>query len=98
MKFGLLVTPGTHAPRLVARAEELGFESAYFLDSPVVFGDPYVGMAACAVQTSRIILATGVTNPLTRTAPVTAACLASLNALAPRRIAMGIGLGYTATL
>lgn len=98
MKFGLLVTPGTHAPGLVTRSEELGFESAYFLDSPVVFGDPYVGMAACAVQTSKIVLATGVTNPLTRTAPVTAACLASLNALAPGRIAMGIGLGYTATL
>src|SRR5947209_1207350 len=98
MKFGLLVTPGAHAPATVARAEALGFESAFFLDSPVVFGDPYIGMAACAVQTRSIRLATGVTNPRTRSASVTASCLASLNALAPGRIMAGIGLGYTATL
>jgi alkanesulfonate monooxygenase SsuD/methylene tetrahydromethanopterin reductase-like flavin-dependent oxidoreductase (luciferase family) len=98
VKFGLLVTPGSHAPETVARAEALGFDSAFFLDSPVVFGDPYVGMAACAVQSKHILLATGVTNPRTRSAPVTASCLASLNALAPGRIMLGIGLGYTATL
>jgi alkanesulfonate monooxygenase SsuD/methylene tetrahydromethanopterin reductase-like flavin-dependent oxidoreductase (luciferase family) len=98
MKFGLLVTPSSRTPELVARAEELGFESAFFLDSPVVFGDPFAGMAATAMRTSRILLATGVTNPLTRTSPVCASCLASLNALAPGRIVLGIGLGYTATL
>ena len=98
MKFGLLVAPGPQAAKTVQRAEALGFDSAFFLDSPVVFGDPYVSMAASAVQTTRIMLATGVTNPLTRSAPVTASSLASLNALAPGRIALGIGVGYTANL
>lgn len=98
MKFGLLVTPGAHAPALVKKAEALGFSSAFFVDSPVLFGDPYVSMAAVAVQTRNIGLAVGATNPLTRSAPVTASLVASLNALAPGRIILGIGVGFTATL
>ena len=53
-------------------------------------------MAAAAVQTRRVVLGVGVTNPLTRSAPVTATCIASLNALAPRRIVLGLGVGFTA--
>jgi 5,10-methylenetetrahydromethanopterin reductase len=97
VKTGLLVTPTTTTPHLVARAEELGFDSAWFVDSPLVFGDAIVSMAASAALTSRITLATGVTNPVLRSAPILAASLASLNALAPGRIAMGIGTGFTST-
>ncbi|MQA88424.1 MAG: LLM class flavin-dependent oxidoreductase [Streptosporangiales bacterium] len=97
VEVGILVAPGAETPGLVARAEGLGFASAFFVDSPVLFGDLYVSMAACAARTSRILLVTGVTNPLTRTAPVTASALASLNAYAPRRVGMGIGVGFTAT-
>ena len=97
MKIGLLVTPTVTTPEVVSRAEALGFDSAWFVDSPLVFGDALVSMAACAARTSRISLATGVTNPVLRSAPVLAASLASLNALAPGRIAMGIGTGFTST-
>ena len=97
MKFGVLVTPGAHAQALVRKAEALGFDSAFFVDSPVIFGDPFVSMAAAAVQTERIALAVGVTNPLTRPAPVAAASIAALNALAPGRIILGIGVGDSAT-
>ncbi len=97
MKFGVLVTPGAHAQALVRKAEALGFDSAFFVDSPVIFGDPFVSMATAAVQTERIALAVGVTNPLTRPAPVAAASIAALNALAPGRIILGIGVGDSAT-
>jgi 5,10-methylenetetrahydromethanopterin reductase len=97
VKTGLLVTPTATTPELVARAEEFGFDSAWFVDSPLVFGDALVSMAASAARTSTITLATGVTNPVLRSAPVLAASLASLNALAPGRIAMGIGTGFTST-
>lgn len=97
MKVGLLVTPGTHAQEAVRRAEEFGFDSAWFVDSPVIFGDPFVSMAATAAVTKRIALATGVTNPVLRIPPVLAASLASLNALAPGRIILGIGTGFTST-
>lgn len=89
--------PSTETPDLVARADELGFDSAWFIDSPMMFGDVYVSMGLAAARTSNITLATGVTNPVLRLAPLTASALASLNALAPGRIVMGIGTGYTAT-
>jgi alkanesulfonate monooxygenase SsuD/methylene tetrahydromethanopterin reductase-like flavin-dependent oxidoreductase (luciferase family) len=96
MKFGILVTPGSHVAAQVLKAERHGFDSAFFVDSPMIFGDIYVSMGAVAAQTRAIVLAPGVTNPLTRSAPVTAACLAGLNALAPGRVALGIGVGFTA--
>jgi len=96
MKFGLLLPAGTHSVEQTRAAEAQGFTSVFYADSPVLFGDPYVTMAAAAVQTRRIAVGVGVTNPLTRSAPVTATCIASLNALAPRRIALGLGVGFTA--
>jgi 5,10-methylenetetrahydromethanopterin reductase len=97
MKFGVLVSPGAHSPQQVMHAEENGFDSAFFIDSPVIFGDPYISMTAAAVQTKTIMLSTGVTNPLTRSAVMTAANMASINAFAPGRVALGIGVGHTGT-
>ena len=96
MKFGLLLPAGTYSVEQTRAAEAQGFASVFYADSPVLFGDPYVTMAAAAVQTRRIVVGVAVTNPLTRSAPVTATCIASLNALAPRRIALGLGVGFTA--
>ena len=98
MKFGILLTPGSDAPELVRQAEEQGYDTAFFVDSPALFGDPWVSMGATAAKTERITLGIGVTNPLTRSSPVTASSLAGLNALAPGRVALGIGVGFTATL
>jgi alkanesulfonate monooxygenase SsuD/methylene tetrahydromethanopterin reductase-like flavin-dependent oxidoreductase (luciferase family) len=97
VRLGVLVVPSPSTPELVARADELGFDSAWFIDSPMMFGDVYVSMGLAAARTSHITLATGVTNPVLRLAPLTASALASLNSLAPGRIVMGIGTGYTAT-
>ena len=98
MKFGILLTPGSDSPELVRQAEEQGYDTAFFVDSPALFGDPWVSMGATAAKTNSITLGIGVTNPITRSAPVTASCLAGLNALAPGRAALGIGVGFTATL
>ena len=98
MKFGILLTPGSDSPELVLQAEEQGYDTAFFVDSPALFGDPWVSMGATAAKTENITLGIGVTNPLTRSAPVTASALAGLNALAPGRVALGIGVGFTATL
>src|SRR5580704_16982852 len=97
MKFGVSFLTGADAPAKVRRAEANGFDQAIFIDSPMLFGDPYVTIAACAVQTDRIGLMPGVTNPVIRSAPITASALAALNAFAPGRIAMGIGVGFTGT-
>jgi 5,10-methylenetetrahydromethanopterin reductase len=98
MEFGLLITPGTQADRQVQAAENAGFSAAFYVDSPMIFGDMFVSMATAAASTSRIALATGVTNPRSRSLPITAATFATLNTLVPGRLIMGIGVGYTATL
>jgi 5,10-methylenetetrahydromethanopterin reductase len=52
-------------------------------------------MAAAAMKTTRIRLATGVLIPSNRIAAVAANAFASLNKLAPGRIDFGIGTGFT---
>jgi 5,10-methylenetetrahydromethanopterin reductase len=95
MEFGIALPTPADAWRTVARAEELGFASAWFYDTQLLSADIFVGMAAAAVKTRRIRLSTGVIIPSNRIAPVTANALASLNQLAPGRIDFGVGTGYT---
>src|SRR5262245_2500525 len=80
----------------VRRAEELGFSHAWFYDTPLLNAELFASMAAAAVKTSTIKLGTGVMVPSNRLAPVAASGLATLNALAPGRIVLGVGTGDTA--
>jgi 5,10-methylenetetrahydromethanopterin reductase len=95
MKFGVLLTPGRQAVKLARLAEDLGFESVWFADSPALFGDPFVSMATVAVATKQIKLTTGVINPVSRPAVLATAGLCSLEALAPGRVVAGVGVGHT---
>jgi 5,10-methylenetetrahydromethanopterin reductase len=79
----------------VRRAEELGFHRAWFYDTQMLSADPFVAMAAAAMKTTAIRLATGVLIPSNRLAAVAANAFASLNKLAPGRIDFGIGTGFT---
>ncbi len=96
VEFGISIAAGADSWQLVRRAEALGFSHAWFLDSQLLNADPFVVMAACAMNTTRIRLGTGMLIPCNRLAPVTANCLATLNALAPGRICLGIATGFTA--
>ena len=95
MKFGINLAPTADSWKIVKRAEELGFDCAWFIDSQMINTDVFVAMAAAAVETSRIRLGTGVLIPSNRIAPVAANALASLNALAPGRINFGVSTGFT---
>lgn len=96
MDFGVTLATSAQSWRVVKRAEELGFTRAWFYDTQLLSADPFVAMAATAMKTSKIRLATGVLIPSNRIAPVAANGLASLNALAPGRIDFGISTGSTA--
>lgn len=52
-------------------------------------------LGAVAATTSRVALGTGVTNPVTRHAVVTAGAITTLQELARGRAILGIGLGNT---
>jgi alkanesulfonate monooxygenase SsuD/methylene tetrahydromethanopterin reductase-like flavin-dependent oxidoreductase (luciferase family) len=95
MEFGILCSASVNSWKDVAFAESNGFTHAWIADSQMVWADPYQSLALCAVNTQTIKLGTNVTNPSSRIAPVTACSFATLNALAPGRVIMGIGTGNT---
>jgi len=94
--FGLGLFP-TESPRrmveLTKLAEDLGFACAYIGDSQMIWREAYVILGAAAMATSRITLATGVTNPVTRDPTVVAAGMATLHELMGGRTLLGIGTG-----
>jgi 5,10-methylenetetrahydromethanopterin reductase len=96
MDFGIFLAPAADSSQVVQRAEALGYRRAWFYDTQLLNSELFVSMAAAAVQTATIRLATGVLIPSNRIAPVAASGLASLNALAPGRIDFGISTGFTA--
>ncbi|HSI97893.1 MAG TPA: LLM class flavin-dependent oxidoreductase, partial [Gaiellaceae bacterium] len=88
--------PAAEVADLVALAEDLGFEGAWIADSQSIFRDAYISLALAAERTSRIALATGVTNPVTRHAAVIASAIATVNELSQGRAILGIGVGESA--
>lgn len=78
---------------LTRLAEELGFGCVYIGDSQMIWREAYVILGAAAMATSRITLATGVTNPVTRDPTVVAAGMATLHELMGGRTLLGIGTG-----
>ena len=90
-------TPGTAVPGAVA-AERAGFDIVHVTDSQCLRGDVYTQLMLCGQATSRIKLATGVTNPLTRHPSVTAASIVSIQAECGNRAILGIGRGDSAVL
>ncbi|HEX6512712.1 MAG TPA: LLM class flavin-dependent oxidoreductase [Chloroflexota bacterium] len=94
---GLFPTADIGAMRQLTRqAEDLGYANAWYGDSPNIWREGYVSMAACAVGTERIIIGTGVTNPVTRHPSVMASTWATLAEWLPGRVALGIGVGDSA--
>jgi len=98
MNFGIALPTSADSWKTVKRAEDAGFSTAWFHDTQLVSADIFVAMGAAAVKTDRIRLGTGVLIPSNRIAPVAANGLATLNALAPGRIAAGFGTGFTSRL
>jgi len=96
MDFGVGIPTAVDSWKLAKRAETLGFSHAWLYDTQMLCADVFVGLALAAANTSRIHLGTGVLVPSNRIAPVTANAVASLNRLAPGRIELGVGTGFTA--
>ena len=100
VQFYLRIPPCAPADRIasfVCECEEAGFTGVGILDSPMLLRELFVTMAASALATSRIRLATAVTNPATRHASVLASAAKAVEELAPGRVEIWIGRGMTAT-
>jgi 5,10-methylenetetrahydromethanopterin reductase len=97
MRFGFFFWPYTpeYTARMARRGEELGFDLVGIADTPGNALDPWVAMTLAAAATSRVALATCVTNLVTRHPSITASAAASVDAAAGGRTILGIGAGHS---
>ncbi|MGX7678945.1 LLM class flavin-dependent oxidoreductase [Jatrophihabitans sp. DSM 45814] len=82
-------------PDQIALAERLGYERAWCYDSPAVLPDVWMILALAANRTTTIGLGPGVIVGSLRHPMVTAAAVATLSELAPDRVAIALGSGFT---
>lgn len=76
--------------------EDDGWDGAVMVDSQCMFPEVWGSLMLAAHATSRIKLATAVTNPITRHPSVTASAAASLQLASGGRAVLGIGRGDSA--
>lgn len=77
---------------LVRRAEALEYDT-FFVADHATKQNPYAMLAAAAVETDRIGLGTGVTNPYSRNPLLSAAAIATIDRLSGGRSILGMGAG-----
>jgi 5,10-methylenetetrahydromethanopterin reductase len=77
-------------------AESLGYQRAYFYDSPALYPDVWVQLCRAAERTERIGLGPAVLVPSNRHPMTNAAAIATLAALAGEdRVTVAVGSGFT---
>lgn len=98
MSTGVLFTPPRpqDVATLARDSEDAGFDLLALGDSQSLFREVYTSLAVAAGVTSRIRLATGVSNLLTRHLAVTASAAATLQEISGGRFILGLGTGDSA--
>jgi 5,10-methylenetetrahydromethanopterin reductase len=95
MKISCASPTTMDSPDHVALAEELGYDRAWLYDTPQQSPDVWMMLALAAERTERIGLGPGVLVPSLRHPMVNAAATAALVALAPDRVAVAFGTGFS---
>jgi 5,10-methylenetetrahydromethanopterin reductase len=83
------------SPEDIRLAEEVGYARAWLYDTPQQSPDVWMALALAAERTSRIGLGPGVLIPTLRHPMTNAAATATLAGLAPGRVAVSFGTGFT---
>jgi 5,10-methylenetetrahydromethanopterin reductase len=95
LSISCALAPSIDTPQHVEHAESLGYHRAWIYDSPAFYHDPFIALARSADRTRTIGLGTGVMIPSYRHPMDAAASIASLVELAPGRVVIGIGAGFS---
>src|SRR3989338_9981186 len=98
MDISCAFPPVPDTPEHGALAERLGYRRAWVYDTPALQLDVWATLARAAERTHHIGLGPGVLVPSLRHVLVNAAAVATLAALAPGRVVVGIGSGFTGRL
>jgi alkanesulfonate monooxygenase SsuD/methylene tetrahydromethanopterin reductase-like flavin-dependent oxidoreductase (luciferase family) len=94
-RLGIAFSGGPNPAEIVEcvkLAEALGYESAWVAEGHG--GDQFAVLAACATQTSRILLGTSITSVFVRTVPTIAMAAATLDDLSAGRFILGVGSSH----
>jgi probable F420-dependent oxidoreductase len=94
-RLGIAFSGGANPAEIVEcvkLAETLGYESAWVAEGHG--GDQFAVLAACATQTSRILLGTAITSVFVRTIPTIAMAAATLDYLSAGRFILGVGSSH----
>src|SRR5713101_3981943 len=94
-RIGIAFSGGPNPAEIVEcvrLAEALGYESAWVAEGHG--GDQFAVLAACATQTSRIVLGTSITSVFVRTVPTIAMAAATLDHLSAGRFILGVGSSH----
>ncbi|MFI7171240.1 LLM class flavin-dependent oxidoreductase [Rhodococcoides fascians] len=84
-------------PEHIRIAEELGYVSAWPFYSPGIYADPWMVLAVAAERTSTIGLGISVIVPRLRHVSDVASSVATLENLAPGRVTIVVGSGFSST-
>jgi 5,10-methylenetetrahydromethanopterin reductase len=92
-----VVLQGAYPPpefeSMVGRIESLGFSNLWLTDSSLHARNAYAYLTLAAKASSRLLLGTAVTNPLTRHPAVTAVAAATVDEISDGRMILGVGAG-----
>jgi 5,10-methylenetetrahydromethanopterin reductase len=98
MEIGCMFPPTMDTPQHIGVAEELGYGCAYVYDSPAFLADPWMTLACTAQRTSRIRIGVAAITPRLRHLVANAGAIATLCTLAPERVDVVVGSGFTSQL
>jgi 5,10-methylenetetrahydromethanopterin reductase len=92
-----VVLQGAYEPPLfeemVSEIDELGFRRLWITDSSLHARNSYAYLTLAAMRSSKLLIGTAVTNPLTRHPAITAAAAATVDEISGGRMILGIGAG-----
>ncbi|MDT2006561.1 LLM class flavin-dependent oxidoreductase [Rhodococcus opacus] len=98
MQLNCSFAPTVATPDHIVLAEELGYSRAFVYDSPALYVDAAATLALAAARTTRIKLGIAVVTPHARHLVSNASMLAHLATLAPGRLEIGVGTGFTSAI
>jgi 5,10-methylenetetrahydromethanopterin reductase len=95
MKISAQFATSPNSDEHIATAEQLGYHRAWLFDTPQQGPDVWMMLALAARRTTTIGLGPGVLVPTLRHPMVNASATAALATLAPGRVAVAFGTGFT---
>jgi 5,10-methylenetetrahydromethanopterin reductase len=95
MQFGVSYPASFEAVQQAVLAEDLGFDTIGFYDSPALEPDIWITIANAVQATNRIRVGTEVLIPHLRHPLAQATAIATIEGLAPGRLYVAVGTGFT---